>query len=87
MSDACKDTGEDLILDSNEAICAYFVRIAAEDKGKAAADIKTLFGEITVIDKYDDELGFLTSEMQEGELKAKLTDLAYRVIGFIRVLA
>lgn len=82
-----RDTGEDLILDSNEAVCAYFVRIAAEDKGKAAADIKTLFGEITVIDKYDDELGFLTSEMQEGELKAKLTDLAYRVIGFIRVLA
>ena len=81
------DTREELILDTNQAVSAYFVRIATEDKGKAAADVKSLFGEVTIIDKYEDELGFLTGEMQEGKLKEKLTGLAYRVIGFIRVLA
>lgn len=81
------DTKEDLILDTNQAVCAYFVRIAAQDKGKAGADVKALFGEVTVIDKYEDELGFLTGEMSEGTLKEKLTGLPYRVVGFIRVLS
>lgn len=86
-------TDEDLVQDIDQSHSAFFVRIATDErtpesaKGQAVSALKALFGEVTVIDKYEDELGFLTAVMSEGELKAKLTSLPYRVIGFIRVLS
>ncbi len=86
-------TDEDLVQDTDQSRSAFFVRIATDErvpegaKGQAFSAIKALFGEVTVIDKYEDELGFLTAVISEGDLKAKLTSLPYRVIGFIRVLA
>lgn len=64
----------------------YFVRING-----AYADAKTAirdtFGDCACIDLYDDEFGFVTDIMSEGELKSKFAGLAYEIIDFTRVLS
>jgi len=76
---------KDMICPQNEAVFKYFVRVGT-DISSAKAQVRSLFGDVACIELYDDEFGFVTDKITEGTLKAQLTALSYKVIGFTRIL-
>ncbi len=77
---------DEVIVPQDKSEFKYFVRVEAS-YADAKAMLRDAFGDFTCIDLFDDEFGFMTGAMAEGELKSKLSDLPYKVIDFTRVLA
>lgn len=78
-------TDGDVIMPQDKSEFKYFVRVEGS-YAEAKAQIREVFGECTCIDLYDDEFGFVTSEISEGDLKTKFASLSYKVIDFTRIL-
>ncbi len=78
-------TDGDVIMPQDKSEFKYFVRVEGS-YAEAKAQIREVFGECTCIDLYDDEFGFVTSEISEGDLKIKFASLSYKVIDFTRIL-
>lgn len=76
---------EETVLAQDKSEFKYFVRVNAKTT-EAKAEVRKLFEDCVIIELHDDEFGFLTTEMSEGELKNKLTYVSNKVEGFIRVL-
>lgn len=76
----------EVIMPQDKAEFKYFVRISAP-YADAKAQIREVFGECTCIDLYEDEFGFITDAIPEGELKAKFAALTHKVIDFTRILS
>ncbi len=78
-------TDSDVIMNQDKSQFKYFVRVMAP-YSYAKAQIREVFGECTCIDLYDDEFGFVTNEITEGDLKSKFASLSHKVIDFTRIL-
>ncbi len=78
-------TDGDVIMPQDKSEFKYFVRVEGS-YAEAKAQIREVFGECTCIDLYEDEFGFVTSEIPEGDLKTKFASLSYKVIDFTRIL-
>ncbi len=75
-----------ILLDPDESIAAFFVRVETADKPGTTANIKSVFGDVTILDMQDGELGFITAPVREGDIKAILTNLDNKVVSTLRIL-
>lgn len=64
---------EKIIKDYEDICSAFVVRVKTDDKSKTLYDIKSVFGNVSIIDITDGELAFVSDAMKVRELNDKLS--------------
>lgn len=75
-----------VLLDHGKSVKKFFVRVFANDKTKAMSDIKSVFGQCTIVDIRPDELGFIIDTASEYDAKMMLSKLGLKIITKIKVI-